>query len=622
MCGIIGRILLNDGSGGGASGHGVAAALDLIGHRGPDGRGCESLQVCGNEVEFGHTRLSILDLSPAGAQPMFSRDRRWLLTFNGEIYNHLSIRGGLEGPFRGTSDTETLVESLAAVGLGRTLELLNGMFAFAALDTVDRKLYLARDPYGIKPLYYTGHETFCFASEIKALLAVSGLDPAMDMQSLQTYLTLRFVPSPQTLYKGVAKLRPGHVLELSLDNGRMKSYRYAGESREVFEGSIADARNAYRERLAQAVEGQLLSDVPVGVLLSGGIDSALVAAMAARRMPGITGFTVGFEHNVSECEIDDAAGTAEVLGIKHEYVRLGERELLECVQSVASSVEEPLGTTSMLAMWHLAALARRDVTVVLTGQGSDEPWGGYLLYQAELLRRMIPFPGLAGCFSGLVGRIPGLPDAVYRGVRMVGIPDEALRFCEARALFSADERRELTGREDSGHAVSGIRYWLESLSDMNMASAEKMMRVDMHMNLPDDLLLYGDKITMAVALEARVPMLDLRLMDFVNSLPLEFRVRLGRRKVVHREMALEFLPSEIVNRPKKGFGIPFGSLARTGWKEYLHSVLLDDGAGYLSVVNRKGVQRVWDRHQCGARDCSRQLFSLMMLACCFDGMRG
>ena len=620
MCGIIGKVLPQNAAGD-QSRTCVTDVLDLIGHRGPDGRGAEAISVAGCEVQFGHTRLSILDLSPAGAQPMFSRDGRWLVTFNGEIYNHLSIRADLSGSFRGSSDTETLVEYLSMFGLERTVARLDGMFAFAALDTADAKLYIVRDPYGIKPVYFTvERDGLCFASEIRALSGLSGLDLKPDMNSLQTYLTLRFVPSPATLYKGVQRLKPGHILSRDLAGGKTEISCYIKEDKDEFFGSLTEACDVYREKLEQAVESQLLSDVPVGVLLSGGIDSALVSAMAVRHEPGLTGFTVGFEKGTCECEIDDAAKTAEVLGMKHEYIRLGADDLLDCVQNVAVSVEEPLGTTSMLAMWHLSALARKGVTVVLTGQGSDEPWGGYLLYQSELLRSRLPFPSLLGKISGLVNIVPGLPDAVYRGVNMVGVTDEAERFCEARVLFTADERQMLTGNKCSGAAVEGIRYWLALLDGMEMMSAERMMRVDTHMNLPDDLLLYGDKITMAVALEARVPMLDLQLMKFVNSLPLNYRVRLGRRKVVHKEMALRYLPSEIVNRPKKGFRIPFGSLARTDWRDYLHSVLLGENAKYLSVIDRRGVQLIWDRHQKGERDCSRQLFALMMLGCCFEGM--
>lgn len=619
MCGIIGKVLPRSVAE--PKGLSLVDALDLISHRGPDGRGTEIVDVKGGAAHFGHTRLSILDLSLAGAQPMYSRDRRWLVTFNGEIYNHLSIRKGLPGPFRGTSDTETLVESIAAKGLRSTVEELDGMFAFAALDVVKGKVFIARDPYGIKPVYYSsGEGGVSFASEIKALLAVSGITPVPDTQALQTYLTLRFVPSPATLYAGVQRLKPGHILSCDIASGQTEVSCYIKEVKEPFSGSLCQACDVYRDKLEQAVVNQLLSDVPVGVFLSGGIDSALVSAMAAQHKPGLTGFTVGFEKGTYECEIDDAAQTAAVLGMKHEYVRLGADDLLDCVEAVARSVEEPLGTTSMLAMWHLSALARKGVTVVLTGQGSDEPWGGYLLYQAELLRDRIPFPAVAGRLSGLVDRVPRLPDAVYRGMHMIGIADEAERICEARALFTAEERQQLTGRRDSGLAVQGINYWLEGLGGLETKSAERMMRVDTRMNLPDDLLLYGDKITMAVALEARVPMLDLKLMNFVNSLPLAYRVRLGRRKIVHKEMALRYLPSEIVNRPKKGFKIPFGSLARNEWKEYLHNVLLDRNAKYLSAIDHRGVQFVWNRHQRGERDCSRQLFALMMLACCFDGM--
>lgn len=614
MCGIVGVV--------GRKAIGDAFALEQLSHRGPDGSGMESVSVNGRIVEFGHTRLSILDLSPAGAQPMYSHDKRWLVTFNGEIYNHLSIRKELSTDFKGTSDTETLVESLARHGMQKTLDQLNGMFAFAALDTVECKLYLVRDPYGVKPVYYHEQGGLTFASEIKALSAVEGFTVEPDMQGLQTFLTLRFVPSPHTIYKGVMRLKPGHVLIHDVNSGQTDISCYLRQKHAQFRGTLSDACDAYRETLERSVKSQLLSDVPVGVLLSGGIDSAIVAAMAAQHKPGIKGFTVGFEKDVSECEIADAAETASVLGLQHEYIRLGASELLGCVQSVARSVEEPLGTTSMLAMWHLAALARRDVTVVLTGQGSDEPWGGYLLYQAELLRNRIPFPVMAGRLAKLVNYIPKLPDALYRGANMLGIADEAERFCEARALFTSQERVALTGESGSGEAVEGIRYWLDFMKGQDINSVERMMRVDTRMNLPDDLLLYGDKITMAVSLEARVPMLDIELMDFVNSLPPDYRLKLGNRKIVHKEMALRYLPSSIVSRPKKGFQIPFGSLARTDWKDYLHSVLLDQNAKYLSVVNRKGVEQIWLQHQSGNRDCSRQLFALLMLGECFENLDG
>ncbi|WP_027721102.1 asparagine synthase (glutamine-hydrolyzing) [Maridesulfovibrio zosterae] len=612
MCGIIGLI--------GKSSVRETSALDLLSHRGPDGHGLETVSVDGKVIELGHTRLSILDLSPAGAQPMYSRDGRWLLTFNGEIYNHLDLRKKLSGDFRGSSDTETLVESLACFGVQKTLDQLDGMFAFAALDKVEGKLYLVRDPYGVKPVYYHEQGGLAFSSEIKALAAVSGLKIEPDMQGLQTFLTLRFVPSPNTIYKNIMRLQPGHVLIHDVSSCKTDISCYLRQQQELFQGTLSDACDAYRETLERSVKSQLLSDVPVGVLLSGGIDSALVAAMAVQHKPGIKGFTVGFENNVSECEIDDAAETARVLGLDHKYIRVGANNLMNCMKSVARSVEEPLGTTSMLAMWHLSALARRDVTVVLTGQGSDEPWGGYLLYQSELLRNKIPFAGQLGKLAKLAHYIPKLSDSIYRGANMLGIADEAGRFCEARALFTASERMNLVGKSDSGLAVSGIQYWLDFMKGLNISSAERMMRVDTRMNLPDDLLLYGDKITMAVSLEARVPMLDLQLMKFVNSLPLHYRVKLGHRKIVHKEMALRYLPSSIVNRPKKGFQIPFGSLARTDWKDYLHSVLLDRNAKYLSVLNRQGVEQIWQLHQSGNRDCSRQLFALTMLGFCFEGM--
>ena len=608
MCGIVGSV-------------GIAninpKVTQTLFHRGPDGHGEQSLDVAGKAVWLGHTRLSILDLSLAGHQPMQSRDGRWWITFNGEIYNHLDLRKSLSGPFRGHSDTETLIELIAAQGIKKTLPQLNGMFAFAALDLIKAKLHLVRDPFGIKPVYYIEDNDFSFSSEIRALPFLTNCGLKVDLDGLQTFLTLRFVPSPNTLFRKVRRLAPGYVLVVDLETNKIQIRCYAKPQMARFQGSLKEACSIYKNKLDAAIGRQLLSDVPVGILLSGGIDSSVIAVMAARRKQGIKTFTVGFGDSFAECEISDAAETSALLGLKHEYVRVTSASLLDSFEAVARAVEEPLGTTSTLAMWHLVAMARRDVTVALTGQGSDEPWGGYLLYQSELLRNRIPFSCLAGKLAAFLERLPWISDSLRRGLRMVRVTDEAERFCEARALFTSTERKCLTGRMDDGHAVTSIRSWTDWMRTASMSSPERMMRVDTHMNLPDDLLLYGDKISMAVSLETRVPMLDLDLIDFVESLPLSYRVTLGRRKIVHKKMALDFLPEKIVNRPKRRFEVPFGHWARNEWKPYLEALLLDGNAPYLSLVDRRGVNNVWDQHQSGRMDRSRQLFALSMLALCW-----
>ena len=384
MCGIAGTvdILFSDED-----------ALHAMRHRGPDGRGGVALTVSGRMVRLLHARLSILDLSPAGHQPMQSRDGRWWVTFNGEIYNHLELRERLEGPFRGHSDTETLVELIASQGVDAILPWLNGMFAFSALDTLEGKLYLARDPFGIKPVYFY-HEgpRFAFASEVRTLKAMGLAADGVDREALQLFLALRYTPSPVTLHRGVRRLPPGHVLEIDIESGSGRESAYVSPRAERFSGSLGEAAEAYRERLKQAVRRQLLSDVPVGILLSGGIDSALIAAMAGEAGHALPAFTVGFGGGHGECEIGDAAETARVLGLPFHPVEVSPDSLRDALPGIVGSMEEPLGTTSVMPMWHLVQRARQDVTVVLTGQGTDEPWGGYRRYQVEMVRRLLPSP--------------------------------------------------------------------------------------------------------------------------------------------------------------------------------------------------------------------------------------
>lgn len=602
MCGVFGTVGRSPDD----------SILDGLRHRGPDGRGIERLACAARPILLGHTRLSILDLSPAGHQPMQSRDGRWWVTFNGEIYNHLELRKDLSGPFRGHSDTETLVEIIALQGLQRILPRLNGMFAFAALDNDEGKLYLVRDPFGIKPLYYMNHEEwFAFASEARALRQLDD-SSVVDKDHLRQFLALRYTPSPSTLWRNVYRLPPGHVLCFDIASGLANTTCYIEPVSERFGGSEDDAVEAYKEMLSAAVKRQLLSDVPVGVLLSGGIDSALVAAMAKDSGVQLPCFTVGFGKGHAECEIDDARETARVLGLPFHRVVLTPDELREALPAIVHSVEEPLGTTSIMPMWHLVRRARDDVTVVLTGQGSDEPWGGYFRYQVELLRNLIPWLGLWRVGRGVASLWRGKPEAVDRGLRALSTPEPAKQILEACSLFSASERRLLFGDESDGGAELRIQSWLDWSSATPVSSgAERMMRLDARMNLADDLLLYGDKISMAVSLEARVPMLDVELVRFVESLPIDYRIRWRQGKVVHKKMAERYLPSAIVHRPKKGFQVPFGSWSRGAWRTWIEELLLD---GLDGMLRRDGVEYLWREHLASRPDRSRQIFALMMLA--------
>ncbi|THG87294.1 asparagine synthase (glutamine-hydrolyzing) [Pseudomonas sp. A-1] len=607
MCGVLGSVDLPINE----------TALSSLQHRGPDGHGLEVVNCANRTVRLAHARLSILDLSPAGHQPMQSRDRRWWVTFNGEIYNHLELRKMLPGPFRGHSDTETLVELIAAHGVASALRRLNGMFAFAALDTLKGKLFLARDPFGIKPLYFVNtDEKLVFASEVRAVksaLQSAGLPaPGLDRSVLQQFLTLRYTPSPFTLWQGVERLAPGHLLSFDLNSGTSSQTCFVQATSERFTGTMEEAIETYQSKLSQAVERQLLSDVPVGILLSGGIDSALVAAMA--KGAGILApcFTVGFGGGHRECEIDDAAHTARVLGLPFNKVLITPEHLRSSLPSIVKSIEEPLGTTSVMPMWELVRRAREDVTVVLTGQGTDEPWGGYYRYQVELLRNIVGWPALWRAGGAMLSFWKRKPEALERGFRSLSAGESVSQIIEAACLFTAAERETLTGLTDDGGASEQLGHWLQWLAPAPcLSGAERMMRVDTRMNLADDLLLYADKISMAASLEARVPMLDTDLVQFVESLPIEYRLRWGKGKIVHKAMAERYLPADIVHRPKKGFQVPFGTWSRNEWRAWLEPLLLE---GLDGLLRREGVERLWRQHLACKPDRSRQVFALMMLA--------
>ena len=606
MCGVIGLISNSPFA------HVPRPALDALRHRGPDGSGSEVLRAGTAHAWLGHTRLSILDLSPAGHQPMRSQDGRWWVTFNGEIYNHLELRKELHVVWRGHSDTETLVECLSAWGLEHTLPRLNGMFAFGALDVMAGRLYLARDPFGVKPLYYSlaNDGGLAFSSEIKALLPLANKAPRLDIQAFRAFLTLRFVPSPNTLLEGIKRLPPGHFLVRELETRHDDLRCYTRYPSERFRGTLDDAVEAYYALLSRAVKRQLLSDVPLGIFLSGGVDSALVAALAVEQVGKLPSYTIGYGAGHDACELTDAAETAAVLGLEHHPVTVTASDLWNAFENCVSAVEEPLGTASVLPMWYLAQRARRDVTVVLTGQGADEPWGGYRRYQGEIWQERLPFPSLLALFRPLLRGVPKVPEFIERAAASIPIADRAQRFQRAYALFFPEMRRQLVGSPEPGCAASAIRYWLDWLGSTEVSGVEAMMAIDTRMGLADDLLLYGDKISMAHSLEARVPMLDIDLVKFVESLPIQYRLSLHGGKIAHKLAAARHLAPAIVNRPKKAFMVPFSTWAATVWKDRIADTLLNPSAAHWAWLNRQAVQDLWREHVNGKRDRGRQLFAL------------
>ena len=592
----------------------IEAVHQLLTHRGPDDWQVETVTQGARPLTLAHARHAVQDPTPFGRQPMKSLDGKWLINFNGEIYNHFSLRDRVDLEFRGSSDTESMLEYLARFGVDDTLAVLNGMFAFAAVNRETSELILARDPFGIRPLYFAKHDNhFSFASEIKPLLAI-GVGGSMDAEALAAFLSLRYVPSPRTLHAGISKVPPGHFLQVDLETLNVETHCYVRPTAQSFQGSTEDAVAMYHRQLEETVRRQMVSDKRIGILLSGGIDSALIAAMAKNFNRGITGFTVGFGKDYPESEIEDAATTAEVLGIRHEHVTVTPDNLRSSLDDIARCLEEPLGTTSIMPMWHLTDLAAEKSSVVLTGHGNDEPWGGYRRYQIELL--IARYPILRNGMFNLPGTLSRLPvsDGLKRGFDCLGKGDTAERFQAAYSLFTPAEISRLIQGPGAEVALESIAYWLDWLDDIDMPDPDRMMRLDARMGLADDLLLYNDKLAMARTVETRVPMLDPDLVRLIESLPLDMRTSLRETKIVHRMMASKYLPEDIINRPKKGFQLPFGKWSRGIWQDLVAERLVAGGLKLHDHVDRHFVEELWRQHSKGLPDRSRQVFSLMMLS--------
>ena len=602
MCGILGTVNRPFGQ----------SALDLLRHRGPDDSAITQRSIGGHLVTLGHRRLSILDPSPAGRQPMWTSCQKYAIVFNGEIYNHLELRDRNHAvQYRGHSDTETILNYLAHHGI-QSAGRFNGIFAFGFVDADNTKLFLARDPFGIKPLYYWGdNESFVFSSELRGLHQF--VDDSIDLASLAELLRLRYLPAPDTLFKKIRKVRPGHVVEVDLRGSRLSLREYpflAFSGCEVAVKNRAETVAQYGFLLQQAIKRQMLSDVEVGVLLSGGIDSALVASIAQQHTSyKMKAFTVGFSEPDETDEIAEARETARIAGLDHYEVRMGFPEFLGLLPRIGAIVEEPLATTSAVPMFYLSSLAAKHVKVVLSGQGADEAMGGYRRYQSELLRSFVPTFAIP-CLRKGAQLMRVRNDAVRRGLDSIQEPDDVRRFEAIYSVFSAGQIARLVG-QDPTRATERIRYFFELIGCSSQPrTVQRMMSLDLRMNLADDLLLYTDKVTMHHSIECRVPFLDLDLVRFVESLPCRYRVGIFRGKVIHKQFARRILPASVIGRKKNGFFSPtiswFKETKRIG------DILLDPTSRFSSYFDLAEVEKILKEHAAGMNR-ERHIFLLLSL---------
>jgi len=558
MCGILGTVNIDFNK----------EILDLIKHRGPDDWGIEKVVLCESEGEseiknivyFGHTRLSILDLSPAGHQPMYSNDKNFLIIFNGEIYNHLDLRKKLkEVHFKGHSDTETIVNYMAKYGV-KSFEDFNGIFAFGLLDIKNQKIYIARDRFGVKPIYYWHQgNKFIFCSEIKPILKLTGRFE-IDKEGLITFCTLRYNPAPKTLIKGIYKLRPGDLLEYNIQTGELKKVMNINE-KHVPQIKIERTKSedywvdALAEVLEDAVKRQMLADVEVGCFLSGGLDSALIAAIASKYSKGkLKTFCIGFEGAESsmEDEREDARRTAKIVGTDHYEEVAKPENYLDFVRKSIYFLEEPNGTAPTFAQYEVTKLASKYVKVALAGQGADEIFMGYKRYnfanKLELLTKtkmmLIPFILLFNWHYQIKRLIYAL-----KGTNLYET------FVNAFSVFQKEELKKLLSF-NSEQKIDDLKYFYELINKNEKKYVEIMSILDTYTWLADELLIYGDKMTMALSLEMRVPFLDNEVVNVIENVPVEYKIRNGENKYILKKVALKYLPEEVVYRKKRGFSLP------------------------------------------------------------------
>lgn len=589
-----------------------------ISHRGPDGSG----RLVDGEVALGHRRLSIIDLD-GGAQPMSDASQSLHVVFNGEIYNFIELRKELEGlghRFATRSDTEVILHAYQRWGQD-CVDHFNGMFSFALWDTRDRTLFLARDHLGIKPLYYGVFGTdIVFASEIKALLVHPQAPRDVDLEALASLFTFRYVPSPKTLFKGIMKLPPGHCMTISADGTRIRRFWNTIPALRT-SANEDDLLEEYGALLQDAVKLQLRSDVPLGLFLSSGIDSGMLLAMMTEHLPTrVQTFTIGFDGGEATNEVDDARALAESFGAAHSYEMLGPDDYRRHFERYMSDIEEPVGNETAAAFYFVARLAAKDIKVALTGQGADEPWGGYGRHLgARISGTYSRLPGpVTSSIEALTARIPGRLERLKRGVSSLAERDMLTRLAKIYSFFSADMKSSLFKGElarlhdidpyGSRHALARLQKDVAHLDPLT-----QILYVDTRSNLPDDLLMVGDKTSMANSIEVRVPFLDKRLVEFVETLSPELKIKGLAGKYLHKRAAEKWLPRELVHRRKKGFANPVEHWLRTSMRPFVEECLLSPDSGMARYFDQARIAQMLRDDREGRAQYRRHIYLLVSL---------
>jgi asparagine synthase (glutamine-hydrolysing) len=611
---------------------------EVLIHRGPndDGIWCDTEHIIG----LAHRRLSIVDLSPGGHQPMASAHGQYIVAFNGEIYNHLDIRielqaQGYEASWRGHSDTETLLAGVEFWGLEATLKKAIGMFAIALWDRQTRTLSLARDRFGEKPLYYGWQgkgsaRTFLFGSELKALKVHSAFVPAINRRALCLLLRHNYIPAPHSIYQNVAKLEPGCLLTVSLAQPEPRIHKYwdviqvaLAAVEQPFEGSSEQAVDALERLLKDAVGKQMMADVPLGAFLSGGVDSStIVALMQSQSSQPIKTFSIGFnEEQYSEAVY--AKAVAQNIGTEHTELYVGPDQAMDVIPKLPSLYCEPFADSSQIPTFLVCQLAKKYVTVSLTGDAGDELFCGYNRYQLTsnlwgglsnipVPLRLLAARGITSISPEVWNRYAGfLPwasvgDKLHKGAAVLSsrtVDDLYLGMVSSWL----DPASLVVGGFESDTSLLGDKSYLTGLSDV-----QRMMILDTLTYLPNDILVKVDRAAMGTSLESRVPFLDHRVVEFAWRLPMEYKLREGQTKWVLRQVLYRHVPRHLIDRPKMGFGFPIDKWLRGPLRNWAEELLDEQRLRVEGFFNPQQIIRKWSEHLSGNRNWSSQLWAVLM----------
>lgn len=613
----------------------IAEAMDFsLEHRGPDGHDVWIDMTAG--IALVHRRLAIVDLSPAGHQPMHSADGRYVISYNGEVYSHLAIRADIEArghTFRGHSDTEVILESVARHGVAATATRLIGMFAFAIWDKKDRTLTLVRDRLGIKPVYWTKVDgLFAFASELKALRQHPGWTPRIRPEAVASFMRHNYIPAPHTIYQDVFKLEPGTILTLPW--GGEPQFQKFWDARKValdgIQNPLRESDAALTDRLEtlliDAVGKRMMADVPLGAFLSGGIDSStVVALMKAANSGPVKTFSIGFEKAAFN-EAPHAAAIAHHLGTEHTELTVTSREALDVVPKLAEMFDEPFADSSQIPTYLVSAMTRKHVTVALSGDGGDELFAGYNRYQLtsrswrmlSLMPEVVRNSVAAALTSQPTERWDKLSSFLPRSISPPQIGDKVHKVASVLRIDDPDALyRRLVSHWEPGDLMADVAetrgiLWDSAVRKDFPELLDRMQFLDLVTYLPDDILTKVDRCSMAVALEARVPLLDHRVVELAWRLPHSAKIRGGVTKWLLREVLYRHVPRQLVERPKMGFGVPLADWLRGPLRDWAEDLLSEKRLGETGFFDVARVRRYWNEHLSEQRNWQYLLWDLLM----------